>query len=155
MNVKEAAKKWNVSESTVKNYCQDGMLPFAYKEGRKWLIPDEAEKPLLTRHKAVIYMAYILVYNDGGNPNLEKVGSKWNESIEAYTYLVDVGFISKLSNGKTLAEKLKNVNITVLGKGLIEGELADEKIGKIKINAGLKIRLLKFLEAEIGFEKEF
>ena len=46
MTVKEAAKRWDVSERRIGILCQEGRIPGAYKEGRRWFIPDDAEKPV-------------------------------------------------------------------------------------------------------------
>ena len=43
MTVKEAAKRWEVSERRIGILCQEGRIPGAYKEGRRWLIPVDAE----------------------------------------------------------------------------------------------------------------
>ena len=51
MTVKEAAKRWDVSERRIGILCQEGRIPGAYKEGRRWLIPDDAEKPVDQRRK--------------------------------------------------------------------------------------------------------
>ena len=41
----EAAKKWNVSERSVRNYCAQGKIPNAFLTGKTWNIPDSSEKP--------------------------------------------------------------------------------------------------------------
>ena len=41
-----AANKWNISERSVRNYCQLGRVPGAVIDKGMWLIPDNAEKPL-------------------------------------------------------------------------------------------------------------
>lgn len=41
----ETAKKWNVSERTVRNYCAVGKIPGAVLAGKTWKIPETAEKP--------------------------------------------------------------------------------------------------------------
>jgi Fic family protein len=46
MNIKELSEKWNVSERTVRNYCQQGKIIGAFKEGRSWMIPNNAKKPI-------------------------------------------------------------------------------------------------------------
>ena len=51
MTVKEAAKRWDVSERRIGFLCQEGRIPGAHKEGRRWLIPDDAEKPVDQRRK--------------------------------------------------------------------------------------------------------
>ncbi len=41
----ETAKKWNLSERTVRNYCAKGKIPGAYLEGKTWKIPETAQHP--------------------------------------------------------------------------------------------------------------
>ena len=43
--VSEIAKKWNVSERSVRNYCAQGRVKDAILRGKIWYIPIEAEKP--------------------------------------------------------------------------------------------------------------
>lgn len=43
--VAEIAKKWNMSERSVRNYCAQGRVPGAYLIGKTWTIPDNAKKP--------------------------------------------------------------------------------------------------------------
>ncbi len=45
LSVQEVAKRWNVSESCVHNYCVNGMLPNAFVAGKTWVIPETTEKP--------------------------------------------------------------------------------------------------------------
>lgn len=40
------AKKWQLSERSVRNYCAQGRVPGAILEGKTWLIPEDAEKPI-------------------------------------------------------------------------------------------------------------
>ena len=43
---KEIAADWGISERTVLNFCKNGKIEGAYKEGKKWQIPDEAVRPV-------------------------------------------------------------------------------------------------------------
>lgn len=43
--VSEIAKKWNVSERSVRNYCKQGRVKGAVLKGKTWIIPGDAEKP--------------------------------------------------------------------------------------------------------------
>ena len=43
--VAEIAKKWNISERSVRNYCAQGRVNGAYLIGKTWNIPENAEKP--------------------------------------------------------------------------------------------------------------
>lgn len=45
MSVSEAAKRWNVSERMVRNYCAKGRIPGTFLTGKTWNIPSSAEKP--------------------------------------------------------------------------------------------------------------
>ena len=46
VSVSEIAKKWGMSERTVRNYCAEGRVAGAILEGKTWKIPEEAEKPV-------------------------------------------------------------------------------------------------------------
>ncbi|MGN0169315.1 MAG: Fic family protein [Lachnospiraceae bacterium] len=45
LSVSETAKKWKISERSVRNYCALGRVPGAVLAGKTWNIPDNAEKP--------------------------------------------------------------------------------------------------------------
>ena len=45
LSVAETAKKWDVSERSVRNYCAHGRVPGAFLTGKTWNIPENAQKP--------------------------------------------------------------------------------------------------------------
>ena len=45
LSVTETAKKWNMSERSVRNYCAQGRVIGAFLTGKTWNIPENAEKP--------------------------------------------------------------------------------------------------------------
>ena len=45
ISVSEAAKIWNISERSVRNYCFTGRVSGAVLVGKTWMIPENAEKP--------------------------------------------------------------------------------------------------------------
>ena len=45
LSVAEIAKKWNVSERSVRNYCANGRVPGAFLTGKTWNVPEDAVKP--------------------------------------------------------------------------------------------------------------
>lgn len=45
LTTSEIAKKWKISERSVRNYCQQGRVKGAEQKGKLWLIPEDAEKP--------------------------------------------------------------------------------------------------------------
>ncbi len=52
MSVKEAARKWEISERYVQRYCVEGRIEGADKFGGSWAIPLNAEKPADMRKTA-------------------------------------------------------------------------------------------------------
>ena len=51
ISVKEASKRWNVSERTVRNYCANNKIDGAYITGKTWNIPENATKPQRNKRK--------------------------------------------------------------------------------------------------------
>ncbi len=51
MQIKEASKKWNISERRIRKLIQDGRIEGAEKIGITWIIPDDANKPIDKRFK--------------------------------------------------------------------------------------------------------
>ena len=51
LSVTEIAKKWNVSERSVRNYCAQGRVIGAFLTGKTWNIPENAEKPERTNKR--------------------------------------------------------------------------------------------------------
>lgn len=46
ISVSAAAKKWGISERSVRNYCAEGRVSGATILGKTWMIPENAEKPI-------------------------------------------------------------------------------------------------------------
>ena len=51
LSVAEIAKKWDVSERSVRNYCAQGRVNGAFLTGKTWNIPESAEKPERTNKR--------------------------------------------------------------------------------------------------------
>ncbi|MBR3324416.1 Fic family protein [Candidatus Saccharibacteria bacterium] len=45
VSVEEIAKKWQISERSVRNYCANNRIDGAILDGKTWLIPADAKKP--------------------------------------------------------------------------------------------------------------
>ena len=45
LSVAEVAKKWGISERSVRNYCANERVPGAFITGKTWNIPEDAVKP--------------------------------------------------------------------------------------------------------------
>ncbi|HIT34750.1 MAG TPA: Fic family protein [Candidatus Faecousia intestinigallinarum] len=52
LSVSETAKKWGVSERTVRNYCASGRITDAFLTGKTWNIPENAVRPSRSNKKA-------------------------------------------------------------------------------------------------------
>ena len=54
LSVVQTAKKWNLSERTVRNYCAQNKITGAFLAGKTWNIPENAEKPVrINKHSRV------------------------------------------------------------------------------------------------------
>ena len=51
LSVAETAKKWDISERSVRNYCAHGRVPGAFLTGKTWNVPEDASKPLRVNQK--------------------------------------------------------------------------------------------------------
>ena len=54
LTVKEIAAQWEVSVTSVSRYCAEGKIPGAKKENSKWLMPEDAQKPIDGRRKVEV-----------------------------------------------------------------------------------------------------
>ena len=46
LSVAEISKRWNIAERSVRDYCSKGRVIGAILDGKTWLIPEDATKPL-------------------------------------------------------------------------------------------------------------
>ena len=46
MDTRAAAEKWGCTDRDVRDWCRGGHIAGSTKEKRKWLIPDDAQRPL-------------------------------------------------------------------------------------------------------------
>lgn len=52
LSVAEVAKKWNISERSVRNYCAQGRINGTLLKGKTWNIPETAEKPARSNRRS-------------------------------------------------------------------------------------------------------
>ena len=52
ISVKLAAEKWGISDRRVRILCSEGKIPGVIRDGRRWKIPEDAEKPVDGRYKS-------------------------------------------------------------------------------------------------------
>ena len=53
LTVNEISKKWNISERSVRDYCNKGRVVGAILQGKTWLIPEDAAKPLRQKRHTI------------------------------------------------------------------------------------------------------
>ena len=63
-SVADTAKKWNLSERSVRNYCAKGRVPGAFLTGKTWNIPESAKKPARSNQKAALPMALLNILQE-------------------------------------------------------------------------------------------
>ena len=59
-SVLQMAKKWHISERSVRNYCANGRIPGAFRDGRVWKVPSDASKPQRTNKKDNVTLLNVL-----------------------------------------------------------------------------------------------
>ena len=60
MTIKEVALAWGITERRVNELCKTGRIAGAHKEGRQWIIPEDAQKPRDKRGRQTAVSAPIL-----------------------------------------------------------------------------------------------
>ena len=53
-SVKETAQYWDISERSVRNYCENGRIPGALMNSGSWMIPEDEDKPDRKQRKGKI-----------------------------------------------------------------------------------------------------
>ena len=56
IQIKDAAKKWDIGERRVNELCLSGRIKGAVKFGNTWAIPEDSEKPADARIKSGKYV---------------------------------------------------------------------------------------------------
>lgn len=64
LSVAEMAKKWNVSERSVRNYCARGRIQGAFLTGKTWNIPENAKKPERSNKKKELPVTLLDIFQD-------------------------------------------------------------------------------------------
>ena len=64
LSVAEIAKKWDVSERSVRNYCAQGRVNGAFLTGKTWNIPENAKKPERTNKRKEKYVTLLDILRD-------------------------------------------------------------------------------------------
>ena len=130
MEIKEASKKWNISERRIRKLIEDGRIAGAKKIGTTWNIPEDTNKPVDKRVKEKCDFKIDLPkdYFKEIDKKFDKLNSKRPLSKEAIEFLQDVVNLEWTYNsngieGNTLTLKETKVvleGITIGGKSIRE-----------------------------------
>ena len=90
----QIAKKWNISDRMVRNYCAQGKIPGAFLSGKTWSIPADAVKP--SREKNTPFSNNFLL-----NTIKEQMDMKLNGGIY-YKIQIELTYNSNHIEGSTL-----------------------------------------------------
>ena len=130
MQIKEASKKWNISERRIRKLIQEGRIEGAKKIGTTWNIPDDTNKPIDKREKNEVKFIINLPYDyfKEIDEKLEKLNSKRALSKKAMESLqrainLEWTYNSNGIEGNTLTLKETKVvleGITIGGKSVRE-----------------------------------
>lgn len=122
ITVKQATEKWGISDRRIRVLCSEGKIPGAYREGRAWKIPVEAEKPTDGRYKS---RESILSQIDrkkkelnGRRPLTEGEVARLNEE-----FIVEYTYNSNAIEGNTLT--LRETDLVLRGLTIDQKPLKD------------------------------
>lgn len=123
MSVSEAAKKWGISESSVRSFCSEGRIADAFLDGKVWRIPESAAKP--ERHSDSVAEKTLLdVINEGrmsdrgGAYRKLQVGMTYNSSrmdggrltYEQTKYIFDTNAIGEFDETVWIDDAVETAN---------------------------------------------
>ncbi len=70
LSASEFAKKWGITDRSVRKYCADGKIKGAFLTGKTWSIPEDAEKPLRTKRKNSAEKALLDIFKEQKDSHL-------------------------------------------------------------------------------------
>lgn len=122
MTVKQAAKKWGISDRRIRVLCSEGKIPGAYQEGRGWKIPADAEKPADGRYRSKESILLRIDKKkkelDGRRPLTDGEVARLNEE-----FIVEYTYNSNAIEGNTLT--LRETDLVLRGLTIDQKPLKD------------------------------
>lgn len=128
ITVKQAAKKWGISDRRVRVLCSEGKISGAFQVGRGWKIPQDATKPTDGRYKSVASLLDIIEDKkrelDSRRPLTEGESQRLTEQ-----FVVEYTYNSNAIEGNTLT--LRETDMVLRGLTIEKKPLKDhmEAIG--------------------------
>lgn len=128
LSTKEIAQKWGISDRRVRILCDEGKIEGAFKEGRSWKIPKNAQKPMDNRLKISdnipkeFESIFTRIENKKAELNKRRPLTKGEVDRLRQEFLVEFTYNSNAIEGNTLTlketEAVINDNVTIGGKPL-------------------------------------
>ena len=109
LSVAEIAKKWDVSERSVRNYCAQGRVNGAFLTGKTWNIPENAEKPERTNKRKAEPITLLDILKEQAPKDATK------EQLQAFLNAQEDKIIEKMA-----AENKVDAEIEMLGAASAE-----------------------------------
>lgn len=122
ITVKEAAKKWNISDRRVRILCAEGKVQGVTREGRSWMIPANAKKPEDGRYKT---SENLLAMIDRKKEELQNRRPLTAGEVERLTeeFIVEYTYNSNAIEGNTLT--LRETDMVLRGLTIDQKPLKD------------------------------
>lgn len=112
ITIKKTAEKWGISERRVRILCSEGKITGAYKDGRAWIIPENAKKPEDGRYKSLVSLLEMIdkkkAVLDTRRPLTEGETERLNEQ-----FVVEYTYNSNAIEGNTLT--LRETDLVLRG----------------------------------------
>ena len=96
VRTQEIALKWGVSDRTIRNYCEKGLIDNAQKIGKIWYINSNTKKPEIKRHNKINILKELLKEKEN-----KKKGSLYHYSQIVFAYNSNKIEGSRLSEEQT------------------------------------------------------
>lgn len=119
MTTKEASQKWNIPERKIGEFCRKEMVYKAVKVSKKWVIPEEAEKPLpVNEIKAILYLIIVARFKPQA-ADFSTVAWDHEDFREKCRYLQQMAYISDI-DGVPDERLLSGIDLTDKGLRLFD-----------------------------------
>jgi len=128
LSTKEMSQKWGISDRRVRILCDEGKIKGAFKDGKSWRIPEDAQKPMDNRLKISdnipkeFESIFTRIENKKAELNKRRPLTKGEVDRLRKEFLVEFTYNSNAIEGNTLTlsetEAVINDNVTIGGKSL-------------------------------------
>ncbi len=125
MTVKEASKKFRLSENSIRQAIKQELIPNIYKNGRFYIIPDDIELILsVSQIKHILYQK--LKLNNDSNVAISNIlTTDLMKTCAVFRLLYHLGYIDDINdfnNAKSSKDIIRNCRLTEEGFNFIIGK---------------------------------